>query len=52
MENYDFFGVNNMAICPIEEDGSSTSLMKWKQFSMGQFITMKGEGEKKSRTCL
>ncbi len=47
MGNYDFCGVDNMAICPIEEDGSSTSLMNQKKFFVGQIITKRGE-EKKS----
>jgi hypothetical protein len=28
--NYNICGVDNMVISPIEVDGSSTSLMKWK----------------------
>ncbi len=46
MGDCDLCGVDNMAICPIEEDGSSITLVKWKHFSMGQIIT-KRKVEKK-----
>jgi len=42
----DLCGIDNMAICPTEEDGSSITLVKWKHFSMGQIIT-KRKVEKK-----
>ncbi len=47
----DLCGINNMAICPIEEDESLITLVKWKHFSMGQIIAKRKEG-KKTTTCL
>jgi hypothetical protein len=34
MGDCDLCGVDTVAICLIEEDGSSFAMVKWKQFSM------------------
>jgi hypothetical protein len=39
-------GVNNLALCPIEEEGISCTLGKWKYFSMETILTKKGENNK------
>jgi hypothetical protein len=40
-------GVENLAICPIEEEGTSRHLVNWKHFSSQTILTKKGEEEKK-----
>jgi hypothetical protein len=40
-------GVENLPICPIEEEGSSSAIVKWKHFSMEKIITRSGEDKKK-----
>jgi hypothetical protein len=40
-------GVENLAICPIEEEGISRHLVNWKHFSFQTILTKKGEEEKK-----
>jgi hypothetical protein len=47
MGDCDLCGVDNMAICHIEEEGSSNAMMKWKHFSMEQIIIKRGEEKKK-----
>jgi hypothetical protein len=47
MGDYDLCDVDNMVICPIKEDGSSITLIKWKHFSMGQIITKRREEKKR-----
>jgi hypothetical protein len=37
----------NLAICPIEENGSSSSLISWKHFSMETIVIKKDEERKK-----
>jgi hypothetical protein len=40
-------GVENVAICPIEEERTSKHLVNWKHFSFQTILTKKGEEEKK-----
>jgi hypothetical protein len=40
------YNVNNLALCPIEEEGTSCTLVQWKHFSMETIITKKGEKKK------
>jgi hypothetical protein len=41
-------GVENLPICLVEEEGSFGHLVKWKQFSLQNIVTNKGEEKKKS----
>lgn len=49
MGDCDSCGVDTMAICLIEEEGSSSAMVKWKQFSMEKIVIRKGEETKKLR---
>jgi hypothetical protein len=40
-------GVENLPIFPIEEEGSSRHLVRWKQFSLQNIMTNKKEEQKK-----
>ena len=40
-------GVDFLPVCPIEEEGSSSKLIKWKHFSMETITTRKGYEKKK-----
>jgi HD-GYP domain-containing protein (c-di-GMP phosphodiesterase class II) len=39
--------VENLVVCPIEEDGSSSALISWKHSSVETIVTKKGEERKK-----
>ena len=39
---YNNCGVDFLPVCPIEEEGSSSKLIKWKHFSMETITTRKG----------
>ncbi len=39
-------GVKNLPICLVEEEGSSTTIVKWKHFSMENIVTRSGEEKK------
>jgi hypothetical protein len=39
-------GVENLPICHVEEEGSSTGIVKWKLFSMEEIVIRSGEGKK------
>jgi hypothetical protein len=41
-------GVENIPICPIEEEGSFGHLVKWKQFPLQNIMTNKGDEKKKT----
>jgi hypothetical protein len=47
MDDCDLCGVDNLPIYPIEEEGSSNAMVKWKHFFMEQTITKSGEEKKK-----
>jgi hypothetical protein len=40
-------GMENLAICPSKEDGSSFTLISWKHFNMETIVIKKGEERKK-----
>ncbi len=47
MGDCDLCGVNNLPIYPIEGEGSSNAMVKWKHFCMEQIVTKSGEEKKK-----
>jgi hypothetical protein len=42
----DHCGVKNLALCPIEEEGTSSAIVSWKHFNMEKIVTKKGEKKK------
>jgi hypothetical protein len=44
---YQDCGVDNLALCPQEEEGSSSIIVCWKHFNMENIVTKNGEGKKK-----
>ncbi len=46
MGDCDLCGGDNLPICPIEKEGFSNAMVKWKHFSMEQIVTKSGEEKK------
>jgi hypothetical protein len=42
----DHCGIKNLAFCPIEEEGTSSTAVSWKHFNMEKIVTKKGEERK------
>ncbi len=43
----EYCGVDNLPICPVEEEGASSALVSWKDFSMEKIMTKSGKEKKK-----
>ncbi len=47
MGDCDLCGVDSLPIYPIEKEGSSNAMVKWKHFLMEKIVTKSGEEKKK-----